>query len=263
MQNLQRFKEDLTSLLNEGNSLHNAMLNECHPELVKEQLGENAEDFISKLPNFKTKYQAWYSESKALIKQLLPERLNDFESHYLKPKNRKNISYENYRIEDYLQSLVVSSEWKGEIVGPKAAIPHMVQQNAILGAVIRRFDSSLFDIRQILQAELYDTELLQARVLLKHGFYRASGAIAGVLLERHLSQILQKRSITVKKKNSGINDFNELLKGNDIIDIPSWREIQRLGDLRNLCDHNKERDPTKEEILDLLNGVDKYLKNLA
>lgn len=36
--------------------------------------------------------------------------------------------------------------------------------------------------------------------------------------------------------------------------------IQHLGDIRNLCDHNKDREPTKEEVEELINGIDQIIK---
>jgi len=53
-----------------------------------------------------------------------------------------------------------------------------------------------------------------------------------------------------------------MLKDNNVIDTATWRFIQHLGDLRNLCDHNKDRDPKKEEVDDLLNGVSKATKTI-
>lgn len=198
-----------------------------------------------------------------LIKQLLPDRLSDFVRHYEKPKPRKEISYENYRIEDFLQGLNVTRGWEKEkIVGPDAAIPHFRQQQAILKAVSARFESSLFDIRQLVQADLFDSELSAAQVLLKKGFVRASGAVAGVVLEKHLSQVAENHNISTRKKNPTISDFNDLLKKGDVLDTPSWRQIQRIGDIRNLCDHNKGRDPTKEEGQELISGVEKFAKTL-
>lgn len=263
--NLEKFKKDLKKLTSKGLLLQVAMEHECYPEQVKQLYGKNekGEELLKSLPSFAGEYQSWYSEATVVIKQLLPDRLEDFTGHYRKPKPRKDITYENYRIEDYLQGLNITRGWeKQKVVGPDAAIPQFRQQLAILQAADSRFESTLFDIRQLLQADLLDSELDEARELLKRGFVRASGAIAGVVLEKHLAQVAQNHSVTVRKKNPGISDLNELLKSAEVLDTPTWRQIQRLGDIRNLCDHNKDREPTKTEAEELIDGVEKYTKTL-
>ncbi|MEZ5785371.1 MAG: hypothetical protein R3D62_02530 [Xanthobacteraceae bacterium] len=261
--NLEKYKKDLDKLIAKGEILHFAMQHDCFPKEIEKALGNNAQEVIKKLPKFSEEYQAWYSEAKALIKQLLPDRLADFSRHYEKPKPRRNISYENYRIEDFLQGLSITEGWeKVKVVGPDAAIPHFKQQQAILNAVSARFESSLFDIRQLAQADLFDSELAAAQELLKNGFLRAAGAVAGVVLEKHLSQVAGNHSIPIRKRHPTISDFNDLLKQADVLDTPSWRQMQRLGDIRNLCDHNKDREPTKDEVQELIAGVDKFTKTL-
>jgi hypothetical protein len=263
LSNLEKYKKDLETLVQNGDLLFMAIQNECFPEQFKKALGENAKDYIKSLPNFRTEYQTWYSESKVLIKQLLPDRLSDFERHYEKPKTRKDITSDNYRIEDYLQGLNVTRGWeKTKVVEPDSAIPQFQQQLAILKSVSQRFESSLFDIRQLVQADLFDSELEAARELIKHGFLRGAGAIAGVVLEKHLAQVADNHNIKTRKKHPTISDFNDLLKNGGVLDAPSWRQIQRLGDIRNLCDHNKDRDPTKEEVQELVDGVEKFTKTL-
>ena len=84
----------------------------------------------------------------------------------------------------------------------------------------------------------------------------------GVVLERHLAQVCANHNVKITKKNPTIADFNEALKLANVIDIPIWRGITRLGDLRNLCDHNKDREPTIDEVDDLISGADKLLKTL-
>ena len=131
--NLDRYQKDFDSLLAKGEQLHMAMQHECRPEefegVVGTQLGDKFKDFLKSLPSFMEEYQAWYSEAKVLVKQLLPDRLADFVRHYEKPKPRKNITFENYRIEDYLQGLGVT-RGKEKVVGPDAAIPQFRQQLA-------------------------------------------------------------------------------------------------------------------------------------
>jgi hypothetical protein len=265
--NLERYRKDLDALLLNGDKLHMALEYLSLPEQfeaeVKKQLGLKAKEYLDSLPNFGQEYQAWYSEAKSLIKQLLPDRLADFVKHYEKPKPRKEISFENYRIEDCLQGLIITRGWeKTKIVGPEGALPHFRQQQAILQSVKARFESSLFDIRQLVQADVFDSELDAAKELLRHKFTRAAGAIAGVVLERHLAQVCDNHNLKVAKKNPSISDLNGLLKEGGALDMPQWRFVQHLADIRNLCDHNKAVEPTTDQVDDLLVGVGKITKTV-
>jgi len=266
--NLERYKKDLKRLIDDGTQLLMAMrfvfkqdeFKSCLKQVLKSE--KKVTEFIKKLPSFSDNYQTWYSEALVLLKQLLPDRISDFVRLYEKPKNRKNITYENYVIEDALQGLYIRNALGEKIVGPDAAIPRFTQQLNIIKSINRRFESSLFDIRQLVQADLFDSELDAARELNKKGFVRGAGAIAGVVLEGHLAQICENHNIKVKKKNPSINDYNQLLKDNDVIETKDWRFIQHLADLRNLCDHKKKREPREEEIEDLINGVEKVTKTI-
>ena len=85
-------------------------------------------------------------------------------------------------------------------------------QLLILKSARSRFESSLFDIQQLVRADLFDSEVDIARELLKNGFSRAAGAVAGVVLEEHLKQVCSNHNVKVKKKNPHISDYNEALK---------------------------------------------------
>ena len=65
------------------------------------------------------------------------------------------------------------------------------------------------------------------------------------------------------KKNAQISDMNEALKGENVIDTPQWRSIHYLGDLRNLCAHDKTPEPTADQVEDLLAGVAKVTKTIV
>lgn len=260
MNNLEKYKKDLSELIRNGEELLTVMHFECFSDNEKKRLREKVPT-IDQLPNFSNSFQAWYSESLAVIRLLLPDRLGDFVKLYEKPSGRKLIGNDNYVIEDYLQGLTLS---RGSqiIVNLSAAISRFSQQLNILKSCQKRFESSLFDIKQLLQADLFDSEIEAAKQLNKKGYKRAAGAVAGVVLEHHLLQICNNHKITILKKNSSINDYNELLKSNGVIEVPKWRYIQLLGDLRNLCDHKKDREPTKEEIEKLLKGVNEIMKTV-
>ena len=228
MKNLEQYKDDLNQLIKTGRTLRLAMQLECNPGQVEEVLKriekeEEVKAGLQNLPSFSEGYQAWYSEAKALVRQLLPDRLDDFSGYYEKPKLRKNITYENYRISDYLLDLNQLNYMGEEIAGPTSAIPRFRQQLEIVKAIRKRFESSLFDIRTIVQADLFDSELEAAKALVQHGFLRAGGALAGVVMERHLAQVCENHAVKFRKKKLTIADFNEALKKANAIDLPQWR----------------------------------------
>lgn len=271
--NIVRFKADIDRLVEESGELELALLVKVHgAEEVTQALKGDADDSeqkrmaagLKKLPSFNVSYEAWYSECLALIRQVLPDRLTDFKEHFEAAKGRKDISYASYRIQDALKGLRVTRQpYDDVVVDHKAAVPHFQQQIAILKAAQKRFESSLFEMRQLVQADLFDTEIESARHLLKNKFLRAAGAVAGVVLEKHLLQVCDDHKIKVTKKNPGINDLNQLLKDAGAIDVPQWRHITLLGDIRNICDHNKQKEPTEQQVMDLIDGADKVLKTVA
>ena len=265
MNNLEKYKKDLEDLILEGNLLHQSMQFECFPDEFEKQakpkLKKDYENYIKKLKPFNQEYQTWYSESLVVLKQLLPDRVNDFTKLYEKSKTRKAIEYGNYVIEDYLQNLTVTRGYDKK-VGPEAAISQFEQQIAIVKSIKKRFESKLFDIKQLTQADIFDSELDSSKELNKKGFVRGAGAIAGVVLEKHLAQVFENHKLKITKKNPSISDFNDKLKTNEIIETPEWRKIQHLGDIRNLCDHNKKKEPLKEDVEEMISGVEKLIKNL-
>lgn len=264
--NIQRYIDDLQNLLERARILQICMALEVAACTTKDLIkqGVNEEEITdAKRISFATRYQPWYTEALALIKQLLPDRADDFVGYYKPQRLRKEVDYGNYSIEDYLQSLTVTRGYdKTVVVDRRAAVPKFAQQVNIVKACSDRFTSSLYDIKLLVQADLYDNELDAAQGLLKHGYGRAAGALAGVVLEGHLAVVCERHGLKVAKKSPTIADYNELLKSSDVIDIPVWRNIQHLADIRNLCDHRKPTEPTPDQIQDLLDGVKKVMKTV-
>lgn len=267
--NIERLKTDLEKLVELGELLDMAMVREVVGDKEFEKhlanLSKEArEKILKRLPNFKVKYEEWYSSSLVLLEQLLPARVQNFVALYEKPRNRKSTDYGNYMIQDYLENLQVTrGPYKEVVVDSSAAVPKFRQQIAILKAATARFESSLFEIKQLVQADLFDSELDAARELHKHKFLRAAGAISGVVLEKHLHQVCEDHTIKVAKKHPGIGDLNELLKKGGVIEVPQWRHISMLADLRNLCDHNKQKEPSADQVADLIEGTEKIIKTVA
>ena len=265
----KRFEADLHRLIAQGVLLHNALQHELlrsdfDKMIAKSFSKEEGKNYVEKLPDFGSEYQAWYSEALALIKQTLPDRVKDFISYYEYPRVRKGLDYENYRIRDLLQGVVRKVGFDERvIVDGSAALPAFRQQLAIVKAAKSTLSSTLVDLTTILQADLFDSEIDSAEALAKAGFLRAAGAVCGVVIEKHLKQVCANHNVKLGKKKLTIAVLNDALKDQGVLPIPNWRFVQHLGDIRNLCDHAKVQEPTKDQINDLVAGTRKVLKTIS
>lgn len=203
---------------------------------------------------FLVNYEVWYTKALTVVKQITPDRVQDFTLLYSDPK-RKALDVGTYCISDALRAIKHYSDR----YGPWTAGLCVLRQINMLEVCLERFDSKIFDIQTILQADIFDSELESAKHLLKMGFLRAAGAICGVILEKHFRGVCESRNLVIKKKNPTIADYNDALK-DCAYDTVEWRRIQRLGDIRNLCDHSKEREPTKDEVEELISGTERVTK---
>ncbi|MFW6311286.1 MAG: hypothetical protein ACOC1K_03525 [Nanoarchaeota archaeon] len=266
MTNLEKYKDELKDLITTGNLMEKDLDFRALSEDEKSKLSNESKEVFKKVDGlFESKYQEWYTESIAILRQLIPDRLNEFISLYQIDPKRKEISSITYSIQDWLNGVRAGhNNFSGKKYFDDFAsiIMKFKTQNKILKSAQKRFESSLFDIKQIIQADLFDSEIDVSKELNGKGFYRAAGIICGVILEKHLRQVCDNHKITIRKKNPTISDLNDLLKHNNNIEVATWRFIQHLGDLRNKCGHNKTQDPTKEEVDDLISGTEKIIKTI-
>jgi len=245
--NLEKYKGDIKKLLKSGEAL------------LKVLNGDN-----KSLLHFRESYEVWYSEAFSLVKTVLPDRAKDFELYYNNPKGdclRIAILHTPPRKFSMLSSMTIDVDG---VPATQADFARslFINQLAIVESCEQRFESSLFDIKQVVQADLFDSELDAARELNKNKFTRGAGAIAGVVLEAHLSQVCDNHQVKITKKSPTISNLNDALKDNNVIEVPDWRFIQFLGDIRNKCDHKKTDEPTKEDVDELITGVGKITKTL-
>lgn len=232
--------------------------------LIKEQ--SDLIELVDKIDNlikFGTKYQHWYTRAIRIVEALAPDRLDEFKNYYQIDPKRKAYNSSTYNIQDYVMGRGASKNWQGN---PNWDIHNVVairflNQVQILSALQTRIDSVLSDVAGSLFAELQDSELASAPDLLKVNT-RAAGALAGVVLERHLQRVAANHKVAIRKKSPTIADLNDLLKKADIYDTATWRKIQLMADIRNLCTHQKQNEPTKEQVKELISGVNSIIKSV-
>jgi hypothetical protein len=211
---------------------------------------------------FGAPYQAWYSQAMPVVHQLLPERYEEFCRLYRDEEIDSAQTRATYTISDYIHGRV-RYVGQGQSRRPSfdfadAALGKLTFQVDILAAAAARVGALVADIQGTLEASLLDDELETAAALLAAKHLRSAGVIAGVVLERHLASVLSSHSIKFTKQRQ-IGNLNDALKQSKIYDVAHWRQIQRFGDIRNLCGHDGERDPTVEEVQELIAGTEKVI----
>lgn len=247
MDKKEELKKELEQLIEEGGEIF---------ALARKAKG-------SDILKFGMDYQNWYTRALKIVDILANDRLEEFINYYKIDSKRKSLDSQNYVIQDFIMGrrarTIVSTGPLWDI-NSKTTM-RVYNQLQILQSLQTRIDSVLSDVQGSLLSELQDKELATAEDLLKTNL-RAAGSLAGVILENHLQKVMQNHNIPISKKNPTISDMNDPLKSNNIYDHPTWRKVQYLTDIRNLCSHKKDREPTQEEVRELISGVNEIIKKV-
>jgi hypothetical protein len=254
---------EIQQLVQVGTQLWERELLASASEDERKQFLSSVEDeaerkMLVKKPHFISEYQRWYSLALRVVEQLLPDRYIEFRNFY-KDERRKGMDLETYGVADYIKGirpLTMSQHSQAP-----SAMRCFQQQISILETAEERLGSVLTDIGRSLHSEILDDELDAARNLLTAFHIRSAGVLAGVALEGHLKKLIADHKVSFRKK-AMLSNLNEALKDAGVYDVPQWRRIQHLTDVRNLCGHKGEREPKREEVEDLINEVSKIVKTL-
>lgn len=252
-----RIEEEINLLAKQGIDLFLSVLMEDEEGL--RELKRKKIDTKS-LPNFKLDYQDWYTKAYRLIQKVARYRADDFINLY-KIDNVKNPRFSNYNIANALLGQVWS-QGSTIVAKPSSVAPKVRMQAEIVGSLKSLLNDYFYNLEIELESNIFDSELDSAYELLKKKFFRPSGVISGVVLEKHLKNVCDNHCVQITKKDPGISDFIEKLKENKVIDVPTWRKIQALGDIRNICAHNKGVEPTEQQVKDLLDGTKSIITTL-
>lgn len=206
-------------------------------------------------------YQGWYTKALRAVASLAPDRYEEFRRYYEIDPKRKSLGYGTYVVQDYVKGVAPSPGRYPDFDTRQQVLTCFFNQFTILHSIAERLQSVLADIEGELYAELQDSEIIVARQLEKVSL-RAAGALIGVLIEGHLQKVAATHDVKITKKSPTIADLNDPLKAAAVVDTPTWRKISYPADLRNLCSHKKDAEPTKEQVEELIQGAEWLTKNV-
>lgn len=194
-------------------------------------------------------YQEWYSKSQRVISSIEKERLAEFIEMY-EGSNRTSGIKQFFLTNIDERHLFHSS-----------AVSCLYNQIAILSACDSLVDPFYQDILGRVYFEYQEDELETAKKLMEINI-RAAGALAGVILEKHLKRVCTNHKITGMEEKT-LNPIITVLYTNSIIDLTVKKNLDYLSDIRNKCDHSTQNEPTEIEVNDLITHTGRHLSLLS
>ncbi|MBW6469848.1 MAG: hypothetical protein K0A90_01345 [Methanosarcinaceae archaeon] len=185
------------------------------------------------------KYEIWFAVTKLIAKQY-SDRYELFEEEY---PAIKGCILGNYVSKKILRNRFIAA---------------FDEQVNILHTIIPTISLKETNFKKILTTDLLNSELEQAEILYKYNLNRASGAIAGVVLERYLKTLCEVNLIDVGEKDTIEPLATKLYKSDEVpdFDLTLFKSIQHLSSIRNNCTHSKE-DVKSHDVRELLDKVKK------
>lgn len=118
----------------------------------------------------------------------------------------------------------------------------------------------LFDIRSLIQAEVFDDFLEQAMHLLERGYHGPAAVIAGCVLEDGLRRLCVQNSVPVPSRTT-IEPMNVALVKSDVYGVVLKGQISALATIRNTAAHGKWNEFDTKDVEQMISDVQIFMEN--
>lgn len=120
-------------------------------------------------------------------------------------------------------------------------------------------NGALFDIKILIEADLFDNFLEQADHLLQKDYYQPAAVIIGCVLEDGLRKLCDKNTISLPDRPA-LDRMNSDLAKKGIYNKLSQKQITAYADVRNNAAHGKWNEFAKTDVEDMLKGVRDFME---
>lgn len=109
--------------------------------------------------------------------------------------------------------------------------------------------------RSLVQAEVFDSELEQAKELHQAGFKSAAGVIAGIVLETSLRELCDRSGISHAK----LDKMNADLAKAGVYNVLLQKRITALAGIRNAAAHGEPEKFGDQDVGDMIRDVERFI----
>ena len=219
---------------------------------LRQKISELAADVdrLSKTSGDEVRYEynKWYGSALEIIKRVNKGILKEFENAHA--NNQKFLAQEDL-YNDYLRK-------KHYLIFQD----NLQIQKGLLHSTDGALEIKALDVTTLVTADLIENELDQAKLMLKQGFIRCAGALAGVTLESHL-KLLHKQLGIQWDRGDGLNVLGQRLRKNSVdFTLGDEKKVIAMADTRNKCDHKDQDEPTIDEVIELIDDVGRFTQRV-
>ena len=115
----------------------------------------------------------------------------------------------------------------------------------------------LVSFKQIVQAEVFDSELEQAKSLLDSNYKNAAAVIAGAVLETAIKELCNNNQIDIEKKK--LTRLNDDLAKAGVYNVLQQKQITALADIRNNAAHGNYENFSSEDVQRMIQDIERFL----
>ncbi|EHU1360295.1 HEPN domain-containing protein [Acinetobacter baumannii] len=115
----------------------------------------------------------------------------------------------------------------------------------------------LISFRQLVQAEVFESEIEQAKSLLVNNYKNAAAVIAGVVLETAIKELCLNNGIDIERKR--LTQLNDELAKAGVYNKLQQKQIMALSDIRNSAAHGDYDQFTQENVERMIDDIERFL----
>lgn len=121
----------------------------------------------------------------------------------------------------------------------------------------------LISFKQIIQAEVFDSELEQASHFLENGYVTAAAVTAGVVLETAIKELCKNKGIEINQTNSNKPKRLDMLNGEltkaGVYNVLQQKRITAIADIRNNAAHGNINQFNEHDVKDMIRDIERFL----
>ena len=130
----------------------------------------------------------------------------------------------------------------------------------ILTAALSDFEQGyLFDVRRLIESEVFADFLEQARELLHTGYKGPAALVAGCVIEDGLRRLCVRHDLSVPK-NPKLDFMNAELAKAGVYNKLSQKRITAIADIRNNAAHGKWEEFTVDDVTDMIEWITRFME---